>query len=92
MEEEHIKDGHSTAQLLIWIRIFCFFFSTFWGRTGTTVYAIKALSNIPLLLTAKNFGLLSKLLITIYMWEGCQSVNESILQCRVTNEVTIEDD
>lgn len=50
-----------TAQLLVWIRIFCFFFPIFRGRTGTTVYAVRALSNIPFLLTGKNLGLLSKL-------------------------------
>lgn len=55
----------------------------------------KELSNIPLLLTGHS-GLLPKVFfyfffIAIYMQEGCQSVNESILQCSVTNEVTIED-
>lgn len=59
--------GHSAAQLLIWIRSFCFFFSIFWGTMGTTVYAIKDLSHIPFLLTEKNFELLSKLFLSQFI-------------------------
>lgn len=92
------KGGVQCSPAVLWAKIFCFSFPLFGSRTSAAACAIgavsKELSNIPLLLTGHS-GLLPKVFfiffIAIYMQEGCQSVNESILQCSVTNEVTIED-
>lgn len=91
------KGGAQCCLAVLWAKI-CFSFPLFGSRTSAAACAIgavsKELSNIPLLLTGHS-GLLPKVFlfffIAIYMQEGCQSVNESILQCSVTNEVTIED-
>lgn len=91
------KGGVQCCPAVLWAKIFCFSFPLFGSRPSAAACALELSPGSSLTSRCCSQGTLGcyqkffYFFIAIYMQEGCQSVNESILQCSVTNEVTIED-